>query len=306
MRINKKRIRNMEKVLSDFKENENVIIMLDAIEYHKAKLVQLGFSSSLQIGERLLPSVEGSISKYNADGRYEKLKDLPKEIFYINRTVNIKDWHGDYHLVSQSIPYERYQRRFIDAPSRELTIGKDNENNKIIVSNTIKLTSENKPLIKHTINLFLELFGECLVVDDELYSRQKTPIKRVNWNILPKGKIPWDKLKEPLLRLLEKRSIENKEDSLKRFEYINGFSPDFVATGNGGFNDYVVFGFTDRNLYVLENSFAGNATYIFDKDWEELSQLTKAEILVEKLQKHRLIHRSNWRRNIGDILVRSK
>jgi hypothetical protein len=67
-----------------------------------------------------------------------------------------------------------------------------------------------------------------------------------------------------------------------------------------------VFGFTDRSLYVLENSFAGNATYIFDKNWEELSQLTKAEILAEKLQKYRLIHRIHWRRNIGDILVRDK
>ena len=118
--------------------------------------------------------------------------------------------------------------------------------------------------------------------------------------------MPWSRLKKSLVELLNQASIENKEDSLKRFEYINGFSPDFVATGNGGFNDYVVFGFTDRNLYVLENSYAGNATYIFNKDWEILSQLSKAEILSEKLQEHRLIHRRNWRRNIGDILVSNK
>ena len=306
MRIHKKRIRNVDKQLTGFKENENVVIMLDDLEHHKDKLIQIGFTNSLNIGEKILPTIVGARSEYNANGKYEVLKDLPKEVFYIDRTVNIKDWHGNYHPVSQTIPYKRYQRRFINAPSEELTILIDNENNKIITSKSIEINKNNKPLIKHLINLFLELFGECIVVDNELFSRHKTPIKRVSWNILPKGEMPWSSLKESLVELLNQTSIKNKEDSLKRFEYINGFSPDFVATGNGGFNDYVVFGFTDRDLYVLENSYAGNATYIFSKNWEILSQLSKAEILSENLQKHRLIHRRNWRRDIRDILVRNK
>ena len=114
--------------------------------------------------------------------------------------------------------------------------------------------------------------------------------------------MPWEQLKEPLMDLLDKTAVESREDSLNRFEFINSFSPDFVATGNGGFNDYVVFGFTDKNLYVLENSFAGNATYIFSSDWQTLSQLTKAEILEENLQEFRLIHKKNWKRSVREIL----
>jgi len=306
MRIHKKRIRNVDRVLTDFKEDENVVIILDDVEHHRDKLIKIGFSDSLSLGEKILPSIIGAVSEYNANGIYEKMKELPKEVFYIHRTVDIKDWHGNYHSVSQSVPYKRYQQKFLESPSQELSILLNNDNNKIIVSDEIKFNNENKSLIKHTINLFLELFGECIIVDDELFSRQKTPIKRVKWNILPKGEMPWSKLKEPLIELLDKTSIENKNDSLKRFEYINGFSPDFVATGNGGFNDYVVFGFTDRKLYVLENSNAGNATYIFSSDWEVLSQLSKAEILSESLQEYRLIHKRNWRRVIGDILVKNK
>lgn len=305
MRIHKKRIRNVDRLLTGFKKNENVVIMLDDLEHHKDKLINIGFTDSLTLGEKILPAIMGTVSEYNANGIYEKLKDLPKEMFYIDRTVDIKDWHGNYHSVSQTVGYKRYQRRFIGAPSQEFSILVDDENNKIVASNTIEVNEENKDLIKHTINLFLELFGECIVVDDELFSRQKTPIKRVSWNILPEGEMPWSRLKKSLVELLDQTSIENKEDSLKRFEYINGFSPDFVATGNGGFNDYVVFGFVERNLYVLENSYAGNATYIFNKDWETLSQLSKAEILSESLHEHRLIHRRNWRRTIGDILVRN-
>ena len=263
----------------------------------------MGFSSSLPIGEKVLPSIFGKVSRYNANGKYEMLRDLPKEIFYVEQSRNIKDWHGNYHSVSTSMKYKRFKTELIDAPSQELIILEDEDNERIISSEILILSEENKELIKHIVNLFLELFKECNIVDDEFLSRQKTPIKRVSWNILPKGITPWSNLKESLTELLDKTDVENKEDTLRRFEYINSFSPDFVATGNGGFNDYVVFGFKERNLYVLENSLAGNATYIFNNNWETLSQLSKAEILAENLQEHRLIHKRNWKHNIKKILV---
>lgn len=302
MIITKNRVQNIDKYLKDFNEKESLYVILNDIDRHKNRLILMGFSFALPIGEKVLPSVFGSVSNYNANGKSKKLKDLPKENFYVEQSREIKDWHGNYHSVSTSMRYKRYQTEFIDAPSQELTILENENKEKIISSDMLIVTDENKELIKHTINLFLELFGECNIVDDEFLSRQKTPIKRVNWNILPKGMMPWEKIREPLLELLEKTDIKSKHDTLNRFEFINDFNPDFVATGNGGFNDYVVFGFTDRNLYVLENSFAGNATYIFSNDWETLSQLSKAEILAENLQIHRLIHRKNWKQNIREIL----
>jgi len=303
MYIAKSRIQNIDRYLVGFEENENLYIVLNDIDRFETKLFLMGFSSPLIAGEKVLPSVFGSVSRYNANGRYEKLRDLPKEIFYVSQTREVKDWHGNTHMTFPSMRYSRYQEQFIDAPSQELSILLDEDNAKIISSDKFKFQDVNKDLIKHTINLFLELFGECNIVDEEGLSRQRTPIKRVSWNILPQGIMPWERLREPLLELLDKTAIESKEDSLNRFEFINSFSPDFVATGNGGFNDYVVFGFTEKNLYVLENSFAGNATYIFNNDWETLSQLTKAEILVENLQEDRIIHRRNWKRDIRKKIV---
>lgn len=304
MIITKSRVQNIDKYLAGFEENENLYVILNDIERFRNKLILMGFSSSLPSGEKVLPSAFGSVSSYNANGRYEKLRDLPKEIFYVSQTREIKDWRGNAHTVFPSMRYKRFQEQFIDAPSQELSILLNEENNKIISSDNITVNNEHKDLIKHTINLYLELFGECNIVDDEFLSRQQTRIKRVSWNILPQGVMPWVKLKEALIDLLDKTEVVSKEDTLRRFEYINSFSPDFVATGNGGFNDYVVFGFTDRNLYVLENSFAGNATYIFNNDWETLSQLSKAEILAEELQEYRLIHRKYWKRSIKDILIK--
>ncbi len=58
----------------------------------------------------------------------------------------------------------------------------------------------------------------------------------------------------------------------------------------------------DKNLFVMENAFAGNATYVFKDDWINISQLTKAQILKENLQEDRLIHKKNWKRLITEKL----
>lgn len=304
MRISQSKIKNVDKFLIEFKEDENLYVILDDIKNFKDRLIQIGFSVSLQLGEKVLPSTLcGHVSDFNANGRYEKLKDLPKETYYKTQSMTIKAYGKHDAYITKQQPYQKYQVGLVEvAPSSELAILEDTNNEKIISSDILTVNENNKKIIKHTINLFLELFGDCQIVDDEFLSRQKTKIKKVKWNILPQGIMPWSSLKNSLVDLLDKIEVENKEDTLRRFEYLNSFSPDFVATGNGGFNDYVVFGFTDKNLYILENSFAGNATYIFSSDWETLSQLSKAEILAENLQEHRLIHRKHWKHSIKDIL----
>lgn len=46
----------------------------------------------------------------------------------------------------------------------------------------------------------------------------------------------------------------------------------------------------------------GNATYIFENDWEQFSRLTKAEIIQNNLEKGRIEHRSGWENEINKIL----
>lgn len=304
MRISQSKIQKVDKYLLEFNEDENLYIILDDIDSFKDRLIQIGFSSSLPIGEKVLPSILcGNVSEFNANGRYEKLRDLPKETYYKTQSATIKAYGKHDVYITKQQPYKKFQVGLTEvAPSVELLILLDDNNEKIVTSDKLIFNENNINSIKHTINLFLELFGECSVVDNEFLSRQRTKIKKVSWNVLPQGVMPWGKLKEPLIDLLDKTEVESKEDTLRRFEYINSFSPDFVATGNGGFNDYVVFGFKDKNLYVLENSFAGNATYVFNNDWKTLSQLSKAEILAENLQTHRLIHRKYWKMSIKEIL----
>ncbi len=85
-------------------------------------------------------------------------------------------------------------------------------------------------------------------------------------------------------------------------ETVNALKPDFRAIGNGGFHGYIVHGFTKNKTYILESMYYGNATYVFDGAWEELSQRTKAEILRESLQKVRVIHRKGWKKRVEEII----
>jgi len=41
---------------------------------------------------------------------------------------------------------------------------------------------------------------------------------------------------------------------------------------------------------------------VLEENWEELSKKTKAEILNEKLQKARIIHRESWDDAITNLL----
>lgn len=53
---------------------------------------------------------------------------------------------------------------------------------------------------------------------------------------------------------------------------------------------------------VLESVYPNNVTYVFGKNWEELSKLTKAEILNGNLQDVRIIHNNNWQQEIRNML----
>ena len=89
---------------------------------------------------------------------------------------------------------------------------------------------------------------------------------------------------------------------LRNCESIYARNPDFVAYGRSGFRGYAVFGFTSRNLYILESAVPNNATYVLQNDWESISQLSKAEILSQELHRARIIHSTNWQKNFDEIM----
>ena len=298
MLITKTRIKEIDKYIVPFKNGEGLYIATEInSRILEGRLKMIGFPTVDFTGVKILPRAIGPVSKFNVEGRDDLLKNLPKETFYYD--AYIKDWHGDYHYVD--MPGKRYRRNHIEGPYQEIsliTIGGKN----YAISDLLPNTPDGKELLKHVVNLFLEIFGVCTILDkNKCPEVSSVPLKRANWQILPEGEIVWERVNQIVGNIQDTNELVGQLQKY-RFKTIIKYKPDFVYYGNGGFHGYLVFIFRKKNLVLMENMVYGNATYVFRDNWEELSKLSKAEIIKHNLQEKRLVHRGSWPMQIGMLL----
>jgi len=307
MIITGKRKRKLDKKLLKLEEGKRIILGL-AISYEiKDTLLKIGFTEDLNEGETVLPPSDfGPICRFNADGKYIIHKDQPMETAYRQVEWTWEQWAGygetETHSKIVDVPYQRYPRTLVPPPSIELSIVQNVEGLKYVVAPVQVLNSQKPDHLLHSINIFLEIFGHCEILSENLEGYTIKNLKRLNWKILPPGKWPWKKVKKEVSSLVEKASEQNQIVIRYRLKTITAFNPEFIAIGQAGFSGYLIFGFPKKNLYVLESLYTGNATYVFEEAWEELSKLTKAEILQGNLQKERIIHREHWEIHVNNLL----
>lgn len=307
MFIKKSRVLKIDKLLRSFQNNEEIYIGLADLQVHAERLCQIGFTAALGIGEKVLPASVGIRSNFNAEGREIVRDDLPMETAYALIWWEWQDWGGYTHGKWVDRPYQRYPREFVPPPSEELLVAENANGHKVIVSRALNNSPENHEAIRHVVNLFLELFGECEILRQNLQPVVKAPVvRRLNWEILPKGEYPWKKLKASIRPILKQAPEGNLRLIERRLEKFSNLQPSLIALGHAGFNGYLVFCFPDRNLYILESIYYGNATYVLREDWERLSQMTKAEILQKDLHEQRIIHRLPWEAQVDQLFARNK
>lgn len=306
MLITKKRIRSIDNNIRGINRGETVVVALRDINRLTDHLRRAGYSKELAVGETILPSAIGAVSRFNARGKYHIHKDQAKETYYTTRYWTRNEFRGRNTSEEVTgiieIPGKRYPRTLILPPSIELTITEDKAGTKILRAPELNFIEENDPDLIHVINLFLEHFGECEILSKDLSTASPAKLIRLNWDVLPQGKMPWAQLNSRLTPIINRQPKGNRSIINKRHETIHAHGPDFVAVGNGGFDGYIVFGFPDKNIYILESTEVNNATYVLEWEWEELSQLSKAELLNNRLHKERLIHRTTWFSEINRIL----
>lgn len=295
MRIEKNNIRTCEKYLAPIEKNKKIILGVKISELSNLdKLTKIGFSKNLEIGEKILPKYLGPKTKFNGEGKSIPIKTLPKETFYMFREWSWTDYTGKDYCKIVSIPRERYQRQIIPPPGIELNIGSDINGIKYIYIDPIIYTDKNYSYIVNGVNILLELFGFCNIYIDE-FKPVIVPTKKLNWTTLPPGKKTWEELEKNILNPIKKSKKVIFEN---RINILKSFLPSFIAIGHGGFSGYIVFGYEDKNIFILENLWYGNATYIFNENWETMSKLTKTEVLFNNLFKERIIHSPTWLKQI--------
>lgn len=305
MIIKKKRI-NRLRCLERLEEGQKIVMALPEAMRFKKELAKLGFSERFEEGERILPKVVNPTTARNAEKFYIPDKTQPKEKYFQTLWWTRKEWAGRGETIEVSeyvdIPRERYHKIEYEPYSVELVLKYDSLGMLMVVTEAIEYESRNHKRILNTINIFLTNFGECEILTAALDSLMPMKTIYLNWEVLPQGEYPWSKVEKDLERISEGNSKTSRKMMLDKCKYINEFRPDFRAYGKSGFNGYVILGFKEKNLYVLESVYSNNATYVFSDNWQELTKLTKAQILNGGLQDARLIHKENWKEDVRKLL----
>jgi len=307
MLIQQKYIQKIDIHVSIQNSGKKIVPGVRHIERFPEIISRIGFTQNIGNGETILPSATfGRYSRFNALGKNIIHRDLPMETAYRMVEWHWLEWRGRDETEEMSdyrdVPYKRYPRTFISPPSIELAISTIPNGERLIVAPMIHYVPENYSKLTHSINLFLELFGECEIFTENLEGIFTAPIHRLNWRVLPPGRYPWEKMRELLQPVIRQAKEGNRPVVENRLENVNKYNPEFVAVGQGGFRGYVVFAFPVRYTFVLESPQTNNATYIFSDKWEILSMMSKAEVLDANLQKDRIIHRKGWHDKIKSLL----
>jgi hypothetical protein len=305
--IQGKHVRSLDRHFAGVKPGIAIVLGVRDLASRQSRLAEIGFTPQLAEGESVLPpGCLGPTCERNANGSYIIHKNRPKETAYRVQLWHWTEWRGRYDKVEKSklvnVPYKRWPRTFVPPPSVEVAIATTTKGEKLVVLDPITFEPAKPDALLHCVNLMLELFGECEILTAKLDQIIRGPVRRLNWDVLPQGQLPWPTLRPLLAPLIAKAPQGNQPVITDRLETISKYTPAFVAVGRSGFAGYVIFGFPKKKVFVLESAETGNATYVFGQNWQQLSQMTKAQILAVNLQKDRIVHLVGWHDKIKALL----
>lgn len=300
-----KRILKLERHLPEFAEGDLVRVVMNMEGASAQVLTRFGFIEPFEVGQSVMPNIHlGPAARRNANGYEVVHRDQPMEEMTRLQSWKRMQWHGrDQVEVEDFIQrtYRRYPRTYFAGEGIELTIMTRPDGSKVIASPAYDPVADADSL-RMAANLVIEGFGAVEFVRSDLVPPSSVPVKRLNWEIFPQGRVPWPQVRREIDRVTERASASVKPVIRARVDAVERYGPDFAAIGRAGFDGYWVFGFTIQGLYVLESRALDNATYVLASDWEIVSQLTKAEIINSDLAVARLIHDGSWTERLDEVL----
>lgn len=304
MKLTQNSIRNTKKLLSDIQENQEFAIGLEITkEIEEIIKSKLDITIS-EVDKSFMPSpLIGKNTMRNADGEYLPDKSKEKEIAYRPHEYSLEGWDGKTHSGICYVPYERYPKKFIQPYGLEMIISNQNNTKYIYIFNVFKKSVSSDEKIKFAANLMLEVFHtvDTLTLNEDNQFIKNTPIEKVNWLIFPPGSKISEEIQKNIKQSISKTEIKFIQ---KRIEWLQSKSPTSIKEGLGGYTGYLVFEFKKpkHNIYVIDSMIYGKATYIFEDNWENVSRLTKKEIIQNNLAKDRIIHNNSWEKNVSNYI----
>lgn len=298
MKFSGKSVHSLTKLMKIAGDATKVRLTVNLNDISKDLLVQLGFDETPVVGDYLIPTVLGKYTGFNVNGTIKVRKDLPLQPESVMFYGSSRDWHGGIHYGIRTRTIDKYPRENIPAPSETFEIVTIGES-LFLSSSELNLSDSDETRNIHVTNIMLECFSAFDIYDVEKDEIVGPRLKRLQWDILPSGECPWDKARPIILKRTEHLKESDKKVIEHRMKTISRRKPDFLATGRAGFSGYFVYGFKDKDVYVLESMELDNATYVFNSEWEVISKLTKSQIINSELPHQRIIHNKKWAASVG-------
>lgn len=250
--------------------------------------------------ERITPEMmSGLYARRNRNGIIWILQDLPK----ITKTLwwespNFGDPSKGYHTNYRDIKV--YQRRLEPPRDWEIAVSVVSETEtcakiKAIITSTLDRQDRNFANdLFFALNLMQEQFHDCHVFDAAMTDEDIATVTTVGWEIFPPGTI-----ERPLAAIARRmrntdphrfREIQNRAETLSRLH------PSEYIVGSGMNSRYFGAKFGE-SIVVFENADYGNAIYILFDNWQEISKMSRINILKRHEKDFiRIVHKTGWER----------
>lgn len=305
---------DIQKINSDYVAIATTLLIKQA-DINNPRYHQLGLSfdgKKLTFSSILTPDkLRGSFSKKNLNGYAIVHRDQPKyPKTYTWEVPNFGDPSRGYHDVSRTMMV--YPRTQI-AP-REWSLNLEILKTEYLGAETLYTIKVSIDILLNKkapdfeadlffgINLLQENVFSCGVFDanatEDDYIRSRT----VGWQLFPPGKK--DQVVAELKSHFRNVTPEQATKIQARADYIESLHPLQYIVGQGMNSRYFGAKFKD-DLVVFENIEYGNAIYILFDNWEQLSKMSRIDI-IQRHQKDfiRLVHRKGWEQTLKHNLDR--
>ena len=262
---------------------------------------------TVQMPDTIAPyCFEGLYARRNRNGIVWVLKSLPKVTkTYSWETPNFGDPDKGYHTTYMD--RDVYQRRFEPPRDWDINLSVVSESTDRIrfkaTINTVldKQSPDFRNDLFFAVNLLQEQFRDCHVFDAHLSDEELARITTVGWEIFPPGTL------NNVIRTVTSR-IRNLSDSRKqniqqRTQALDRLRPSEYIVGQGMNSRYFGAKFGD-NIVAFENAEYGNALYILFDNWQEISRMSRIDILKRHERDYiRIIHKEGWEEKLRGAIT---
>ena len=255
--------------------------------------------------------ISGLYARRNREGITWKLKSLPKvSKTYSIESPNFGDPSKGYHTTYWSRLV--YQRRLEPPRDWELilsVLSEDNDRIRIKIAINAILDRQHPDFERDlffAINLLQEQFHTCHVFDAEVTDEELSRVTTVGWEIFPPGTL--ENTLSFIFRRMRNKSPERQHEITSRMDVLDSLHPTEYIYGEGMDSRYFGAKFGE-NVVAFENADYGNALYILFDNWQEISKMSRIDILKRHERDFiRIIHKKGWesalKRHLDDLLKR--